>query len=165
MQNVRPDFRRQRPLQWRTDDGTSRSLHSALCARRWCGRYPAAQLFSTISVVASPDHGLEKRVPHPGRLRTAEGRRRTRDLLLLRSPSRPLHTTYHPTTLRPHTYIYIYTYIHICICCLLPTAHYSKKSERSTIEPPIHRAYDPRTPSATTGIRLRLPLAILQHHP
>ena len=80
-----------------------------------------------MSVVTFFDHGLEKRVPHPTGLRTAEGRRRERDLKLLVSRSDPgtprhPHTHIYTHALRPpdlllHAaydliYIYIYIYLH-----------------------------------------------------
>ena len=58
--------------------------------------------FTTCTVISGTTHVLEKRVPDPSGLRTAEGRRRDRDLKLLVSPSDPTCIyirPYDPTTI------------------------------------------------------------------
>ena len=60
-------------------------------------------LFSSTYVVTSHYACLDKRVPHPGRLRTAEGRRRARDLKLL-VEANDLHTRYYLLPYDPYYY-------------------------------------------------------------
>ena len=77
--------------------------------------------FQPYQYVACQRACLDRRGSHPDRLRTAEGRRRERDLKLLVNPSDPdyIHkppATYYmlPTTLLLHAaYDLIYTYIYI----------------------------------------------------
>ena len=71
---------------------------------------------TTCTVISGTTHVLEKRVPDPSGLRTAEGRRRDRDLKLLVSPSDPTCIyirPYDPTTIYAYDpYYYYYHYHH-----------------------------------------------------
>ena len=141
IENVRPDFGRPWPLQGCTLGVRHCSGHSETRRSRLCRRRGTARRFRNISAVTPSDHGracLDTPGPHPAGLRTAEGRRRERDLKLLVKTS-DLETyihaydhiytyAYDPTydPIRPYIYIYIlgrrrvWSYlvvgVYICMC-------------------------------------------------
>ena len=86
-----------------------------------------ARLLANMRATTSQHACLENAKTHPGHLRTAEGRRRARDLKLLVDPNDVYYIyiyIYTPTPLRPYIYIYTHTTTHNILHNMLPTTHY-----------------------------------------